>query len=207
MDLEMNMPRFKNGGQSWTSDDVSGAALDVEKAKAARELEMQYFRKMRVCGEVPRTMAKQRHKLVRIKLIDTNKGDHDSLDYRSRLVAMEFHEYSDPTRFAATPPIESIRFIMHRAATNQASGRRHCVMTVDVSRADFNAASTRDVYTEIPKEDRKAGDQDKDGKLRKSLYGTKGAAHSWLERVANQLKECGYVRGKALPAVYFHRKG
>ena len=84
-------------------------------------------------------------------------------DYRSRLVAMEFNEYADPSLFAATPPLEAMRYIIHRAATNRHGSKRHCVMTVDVSRAYFNAVSTRDVFIEIPKEDRAEGDENRVG--------------------------------------------
>ena len=77
-------------------------------------------------------------------------------------------------------------------------------MTVDVSRAYFNSEATRDVFVEIPKEDRVAGDESKVGKLRLCLYGTRDAAFNWSETVAKQLRECGYVRGRAFPAVYYH---
>ena len=146
------------------------------------------------------------HKLIRTKWTDTNKGDHVNADYRSRLVAMEFNEYADPALFAATPTLEAMRYIIHRAATNRHGSKRHSVMTVDVSRAYFNAVSTRDVFIEIPKEDRAEGDENRVGTRRLCLYGTRDAAFNWSETVANQLKDCGYTRGKAFPAVYFNKK-
>ena len=51
-------------------------------------------------------------------------------------------------------------------------------MTVDVKRAYFNALATREVYVEIPKEDRVAGDEDRVGRLRLCLYGTRDAAQN-----------------------------
>ena len=166
---------------------------------------MGYFRKMKVYDKVSRHLARG-HKIVRTKWIDTNKGDQVNPDYRSRLVAMEFNEYSDPSLFAATPPLEAMRYIIHRAATNRADGKRFSVMTVDVSRAYFNAVATRDVFIEIPKEDREPGDEAMVGKLRLCLYGTRDAAFNWSETVAKQLEESGYKRGKAFPAIYFNHE-
>ena len=54
-------------------DDVSGAALDPVKVQEARNLEMDYFRKMQVYRKVPRWKATG-HKIVRTKWIDINKG-------------------------------------------------------------------------------------------------------------------------------------
>ena len=92
--------------------------------------------------------------------MDVNKGDSKNVDYRSRLVAMEFNTAPDPSLFAPTPPLEAMRYLLHRAATIR-PGQAQCVMTVDIKRAYFNALATREVYVEIPAEDRVAGDEDK----------------------------------------------
>ena len=185
LEFAMNLLRIQNGGQSCAVDDVSGAALDPILVQAARQVEMYYFRRMKVYDKVHRDQA-WGHKLIRTTWIDTNKGDHVKPDHRSRLVALEFNEYTDPSLFAATPPLEAMRYIVHRAATNRYGSNRHCMMTVDVSRAYFNAVSTRDVYIEIPKEDKAEGDECMVGKLRLCLYGTRDAAFNWSETVTNQ---------------------
>ena len=190
-------------GVSWAVDDVSGSPLDAEMVKKAREEEMSYFRRMVVYNKVPRSQSRG-YKLVRTKWIDINKGDVAVPDYRSRLVAMEFNEYSDPSLFASTPPLEAMRYLLHRAATRR-QDRDRCIMTVDVKRAYFNAVSTRDVFIQIPKEDLQPGDEDRVGKLRLCLYGTRDAAFNWSETVAKQLESCGYRRGKAYPAVYYNK--
>ena len=191
------------GGQAWASDDVSGAVLDPVKVQEARNVEMDYFRKMVVYNKVPRWQSNG-HKVIRTKWIDINKGDTVSPDFRSRLVAMEFNEFVDPSLYASTPPLEAMRFMLHRAATNK-SGKRDCIMTVDIKRAYFNAVSTRKVFIEIPVEDRNDDDGNVVGELRLCLYGTRDAAYNWSETVASQLRECGYSRGKAFPAVYFNK--
>ena len=140
-------------------------------------------------------------KLVRTKWIDTNKGDQAHPDYRSRLVAMEFNDGQDPSLFAATPPLEAMRFLVHLAATKR-KGENHCLMTIDVKRAYFNAQATSDVFISIPKEDQQPGDEHRVGKLRRCLYGTRDADFNWGETVAAQLRSCGYIRGVAIPSVY-----
>ena len=196
--------RIKNGGQAWATDDLSGAVLDPELVQRARDVEMEYFRKMVVYNKVNRSEAKGR-KIIRTKWVDVTKGDSQMVDYRSRLIAMEFNDAPDPSLLASTPPLEAMRYIIHQAAT---TGRdeAQCVMLVDVKRAYFNSEATRDIFIEIPKEDRVDGDETKIGKLRLCLYGTRDAAFNWGETVARQLLASGYERGKAFPAIYHHVK-
>ena len=47
---------------------------------------------------------------------------------------------------------------------------------LDVKRAHFTAAATREVYVELPQELEEPG---KVGLLRKSMYGTRDAAKNW----------------------------
>ena len=55
----------------------------------AREIEIEFFRRKGVYRNAPRSQALQRNaKIIRLKRTDTNKGDRDSPNYRSRLVGM-----------------------------------------------------------------------------------------------------------------------
>ena len=47
---------------------------------------------------------------------------------------------------------------------------------------------------------------DQIGMLIKSLYGTRDAAHNWVEEVARYMKSIGFRRGKYNPCLYFHEK-
>ena len=68
-------------------DDVSGAYLDPELVKAGRDVEMGFFKNMRVYDRVPRAEQKQTGgKIIGTKWIDVNKGDSDNPRIRSRLV-------------------------------------------------------------------------------------------------------------------------
>ena len=83
--------------------------------------------------------------------IDTNKGDEEKKEYRSRLVAKEFKDSDRPELFAGTPPLEGLKLIAGEMAR---SNGKKCVMTNDVSRAFFHAKTTRPVYVELPEEDK-----------------------------------------------------
>ena len=90
--------------------------------------------------------------------------------------------------FAATPPLEAFRYLLHEAATVRSSEARgsKVLMINDVARAFFEAPATRNICVEIPKEDRTEADvrHDKVGHLRMSLYGTRDASMNWQEEVA-----------------------
>ena len=47
---------------------------------------------------------------------------------------------------------------------------------IDIRKAYFQTAAIRDVYVELPEEDMEEG---MCGKLLKSMYGTRDAAHNW----------------------------
>ena len=56
----------------------------------SRRLEIEYFRKMEVYSKVPRKHAKGVNtKVITTKWFDTNKGNNDKPNYRSRLVGCE----------------------------------------------------------------------------------------------------------------------
>ena len=113
-------------------------------------------------------------KIIKTRWIDINKGDKENPDIRSRLVAKEFNNEEQDGLFAATPPLEALRFLVHEAATVRSSedmGSK-VIMVNDVARAFFEAPGIRNVCIEIPKEDfTEAGTRhDKVGHLRMSSY-------------------------------------
>ena len=72
---------------------------------------------------------------IAVRWIDVNKQDETNPLYRSRLLGKDFNTYNDLSLYAATPPIEVLRLILHLAASNNG----YKVMTNDVSRAYFYA--------------------------------------------------------------------
>ncbi len=51
-----------------------------------------------------------------------------------------------------------------------------CLDFTDVGRAYFHAKARRSVHTGLPKEDHQ---EEMRGKLKKAMYGTRGAAKNW----------------------------
>ena len=137
--------------------------------------------------------------------MDVNKGDAEVPDCRSRLVGREFNVGKDDNLYAATPPLEALRWVLSVAGTwaRGRSGERRSVMINDVRRAYFYAHIQRDVYIEVPPEDPNAG-PDVLGKLELCLYGTRDAAKGWQDELSRQLEGIGFIRGVGHPSVFWH---
>ena len=190
------------GLKAW--DDPNGCELDPMAVQEARRVELDYFKKQGVYRKVPRSDAKAiGGKIIKLKWIDTNKGDNTTPNMRSRLVGKEFRDYDNPEHFASTPPLEGMRAVISRAATDD--GQARAVMVNDIARAYFNAKMDRDLFCELPEEDRVPG-EDMVGKLELCLYGIRDAAKSWQECLATHLREIGFVRGTAFPSVYYNKE-
>ena len=86
-----------------------------------------------------------------------------------------------------------------------AANRQYKLLYADVSRAYFYAAAARQVYVQLPDEDRGPDDIGKCGKLRASMYGTRDAAMNWATEYGETLKKAGFVQGKSSPCLFFNR--
>ena len=184
-------------------DDVTGAELDPAQVKSARVDEIKYIRKMRLYTKVDKVECwnKTGKMPIKVRWIDINKGDVKDPNYRSRLVAKEINTYKRDDLFAATPPLEAMKMVMSIAATNN---KGEIIMINDVSRAFFHARVKRDVYVELPDEDKMLGEEKKCAKLNFSLYGTRDAALNWHEEYSKQLMDNGFVQGAASPCIFYH---
>ena len=98
--------------------------------------------------------------MVTVKWLDTNKGDKDNPNYRSRLVAREFNTGKDDTLYASTPPLEALRVIVSHASTVDPArpDSRRELMVNDVRRAYFFAKQQWSVFIELPGEDEDAAE-------------------------------------------------
>ena len=184
-------------------DDVSGAELDPKMVRKAREEEIQYVRKMELYEKVPISLCYETNgeAPISVRWIDINKGDQSNPNYRSRLVAREINTHKRDDLFAATPPLEALKLILSMTAT---SNRGEIVMINDISRAFFHARAKRDVYVQLPTEDKEAGDENKCGKLKYSMYGTRDAAQNWYHEYSGHLINIGFQQGKASPCAFYH---
>ena len=197
----MTIYEAETGQYAW--DDPNKCELDIGKVHQARTVEMDFFRRREVYIKVPRSQAlKSGAKIIKLRWVDTNKGDFENPDYWSRLVGKEFKDGDHPDNFAATPPLEGLRAVISHAATTR-TAQRYKVMINDVARAYFNAVIDRELYIELPEEDRVEG-EDMVGLLKLCLYGIQDAAKCWQEMVAEHLVSIGFVRGIGHPCVFAH---
>ena len=167
--------------QAW--DDITGEHLDAKEVTKARLKEMEYANAKNVWTKMPRWMAERDNiKVIKTRWIDIDKGDASNRNLRSRFVAKEFNTGNEEGLFAATPPLEALKFLISQAATTNGDQTKESVIMInDVARAFFEAPVTRDVRIEIPNEDKTEDDwkQDMVGKLNMSLYGTRDAASNF----------------------------
>ena len=120
-------------------DDMSGKELKADLVEAARAEEIATVKKMHVWVKVDREQCFRETGRPPIKLrwVDVNKGDCSKPNYRSRIVAKEIKTHNRPDLFAATPPIENIKYLISRVASSQRGGRPTVLMVQDIKKAYF----------------------------------------------------------------------
>ena len=128
-----------DGGQdtqleAW--DDVSQERLDMKLVRKAREDEMQFNAKTGLYKYSSRGTAKEvtNKPSIKVRWVDTNKGDSKLPNYRSRLVAKEIRTHRDDNLYAATPPLESLRVLLSMAASGPGrTGKALKIMIMDLT--------------------------------------------------------------------------
>ncbi|MCP2505128.1 MAG: hypothetical protein NLN65_07530, partial [Candidatus Poseidoniaceae archaeon] len=191
-------------------DDVSGDPLEFKKVIEARTEELQEFSKhgVYIYATIEECWEKTGKAPIKTKWIDINKGDRIHEEYRSRLVAKDFNTDKRPDLFAATPPLEALKYLLSLWMTEgygwkKGKSEEMKMDFIDVRRAYFHAVTTRDVYVELPPEDKKPG---MCGKLMKSMYGTRDAAQNWEQAYTEFMEKAGFVRGIASPCVFWNEE-
>jgi hypothetical protein len=129
--------------------------------------------------------------------------------------------------FAATPPLEAVKFLIASVAMVQKdrqswdeagqqvrrvvqesknSDDQVCVLYTDISRAYFHAPAKEEKYVEQQPEEWGSGPMLECGILLMPMYGTRDAALNWEDQYAGVLQEVGLKRGKASPCVFHHKE-
>ena len=196
----------------WTDywDDVNGGYLDNELVKAARAKEREWVQKQGIYDIVPRQQCWDRtgRAPIPLKWVDTNKGDHQRPNVRSRLVAKEIKAKKKGTPdelgpgevFSSMPPLEAFMALVSLWVALVPKGYKLAMF--DISRAHFYGVAKREVYVELESEDLEQYGSDKCGLLRKSMYGTQDAAQIWQEDYTGLLVGAGFRRGVSNGAVF-----
>ena len=106
-------------------DDMSGEPLDAKLASEARAEEIREIHRMRVYVKVSleECLRETGKAPVGTRWVDVNKGDAENPKVRCRLVAQEVAVTKQPELFAATPPIEYIRYLASCVASSQWGSR------------------------------------------------------------------------------------
>ena len=156
-------------------DDIFSKELDPALVCAARAEDLTVVDQMGVWEFRPLSecLSITGRRPVKVSWVDVNKGDGSAPNVRSRIVAEDFRTDARPDLFAATPPLEFLRYLCSRCASTQLDGRCTRIMVQDVKKAYFYAPATRPIYVELPRERAQPG---MCAKLHKSLYGTRDAA-------------------------------
>ena len=187
--------------EDWSTfvDEVSGKALETSMVKAAREEEIDYAHRYNVWTLAPISEAWERTGKAPIssRWIDINKGDEERPAYRSRLVIQEIRQDGVESIFAATPPLESIRFLL----SLQRSRVGYKIMFIDIRRAHWTAKIDRLVYVRLPPE---AAEEGYCGRLNKAMYGCRDAARQWEAEITDFFTANGFTPGLGSPVLFCH---
>ena len=195
-----------------TYDALTKQLLDEELVELGKAAEMNFLRQWTVYeyATYEEAWAETGKKPISTRWVCTNKGDDLNPNIRCRWVAREFRDDQDVI-FAATAPYESIRLLLSAAAAKEETthkgkigGERLQIALIDVKRAYFNAHVAEDmpICVELPPEDPEHGRLC--GRLRRHLYGTRGAAAGWEDEYASFMIEVGFKRGVASGCLFHH---
>ena len=129
-------------------DDANGGYLDPVLVRQARKEEIAEIHNYKVYEKRPikECLEVTGKKPMAIRWVDTNKGDLENPEYRSRIVAKDLKARRDPSMpaidtFAPMPALEMLKLMLSLAAMWKRShrGKVLVIMIVDVRRAHWNA--------------------------------------------------------------------
>ena len=192
----------------WALDDISGHAIDPKKVREAQAEELTFVKSMPVYVEVDIEECIERtgKQPISTKWVDVLKKVDGVATVRSRWVARDFKVKGDKDRedlFAAMPPLEAKKLLFRMAArTCQKGTKAPKLLFIDVCKAHLNGICEQDdVYVQLPEE---AGAEGKCGRLRRWLYGMRGAAQGWEDDYVKKLLGVGFKRGRAAATTFFN---
>ena len=103
------------------------------------------------------------------------------------------------------PPLEAKKALFRVGAIKMKprSGKRKMKMLfIDVKKAHLNAkCNQEDIYVELPSEAN--AEPGMCGRLKRWLYGMRGAAQGWETEFTEKLESIGFRRGRSNPVVFY----
>ncbi len=201
MEIDGTPPRVEDESEAsefW--DEISGEALPTSLVQASRAEELKFMDDWEVWEEAPIAECHQvtGRKPLGGRWVDVNKGDARAPVVRCRYVAKDFANGKSDEFFAATPPLEALRFLLaHVAGRNGADN----LLVVDARKAHLHAHVDRPIYVDLPPELARPGWC---ARLKRCLYGTRDAPKRWEAYVAEVMRSLGFRRGKASPCCFSH---
>ena len=79
-------------------------------------------------------------------------------------------------------------------------------MILGVKGAFLYGSAKRDIYIELPIEDKRSHTSNQVGKLNNAMYGTREAPQIWQEVVKSKMESIGFRASMLHPSVYFHQE-
>eukprot|EP00971_Amphidinium_carterae_P138994 2754893-Amphidinium_carterae.3 len=145
-------------------DDIYGTLLNPTLVRKARQLELDWIKSREVYKRVPlrECIECTGKKPLCMKWVDTDKGDEERPNYRSRLVCGEVKKAKRPGEqlkaselFSSMPPLEGIKTLCSLCMSLEVSpkGKPLKLALWDISRARLYSDAQRDLYVELPPED------------------------------------------------------
>lgn len=187
-------------------DDVNGGILPTEEVKKARELEMKYLADYKAVP-IEQCFEETHKPPIKVKWVDTNKGDPEHPNFRSRLVAKDLKATKKPEDqlpasllFSSALPLEAMRLLCGLRASKKRSahGDRFKLGLWDISRAHFFGAPKKKIFIELPSEDPRKVLR----ALTHSMYGTQDAPAIWQAHYSAVLAKGGNLRGKSNASMF-----
>ena len=217
-ELQLWHPVDSTGEHFW--DDVRGGWLDAGKVKAARKVELEWMMARGVFEVVELDEAYRQwgRKPIPLRWVDTNKGDEQKENYRSRLVVKEVKRAKAPEErmstielFSSTPPLEAVRLLLSLMVTERTSRRGGTLKLAcwDVSRAHLYGEVQRLIFVDLPEGlevKGNGGGKRYCAKLRKAMYGCQDSSKTWQDDHTRRLSAEGHLQGKSSGSVYYHKE-
>ena len=185
-------------------DDITGKELLWHAVRQARELELKYLRDLGVYEKDDRRPWQNTGSLQWTQNGSTQtKRSRESPCRSDRECVREFESDDRPDMYARAPPLEALKAIISVAANNT---NTFSIMHIDVSRAYFHAKAQRPVLIWLPVEDRMGADAGKVGLMKKSMYGTRGAARNWERDWQGHVQKWGFQLGLSSKNLLHHKE-